>query len=96
MSDAAITYAEMRAAVGQLLRLAEREHRLARAAAGHGAMPFGDSRRIETLASALATVCVNSTEGRQLLEASIARKAREVALLEEKEKRNERTPTIGS
>jgi len=88
-----IRYSDVRGAVDQLLRFAEREYKLERLTSGstRSHTPFGDDRKAGTLAFTLATVCFRSPEARKLLEAAIASKAREVALLEERTKKDARS-----
>lgn len=91
-----IRYADVRGAVDQLLRNAEREYLLERKLTQSGSLAdtFGDDRKFGVTAFALATICFRVPEARKILETMIASKAREIALMEERSKKDGKSRTV--
>lgn len=91
-----IRYADVRGAVDQLLRNAEREYLLERKLTrGVSSDPtFDGDRKFGVTAFALATICFRVPEARKILETMIASKAREIALMEERSKKDGKSRTV--
>ena len=79
------TYSDVRSAITHFRNLDEHQHRL------EGHKDYKVDRECGLLSYTLATVCFRSPEARAVLESMIANKAREVALLEERTKKNGRS-----
>ena len=80
------TYSEVRSAIKHLRNLDEFQYTLEQ-----GNKNYEVDRECGLLSYTLATVCFRSPEARAVLESMIANKAREVALLEERTKKNGRS-----
>ena len=80
------TYSEVRGAIKHLRNLDEFQYTLEQ-----GNKNYELDRECGLLSYTLATVCFRSPEARAVLESMIANKAREVALLEERTKKNGRS-----
>jgi len=80
------TYSEVRGAIKHLRNLDEFQYTLEQ-----GNKNYEVDRECGLLSYTLATVCFRSPEARAVLESMIANKAREVALLEERTKKNGRS-----
>ena len=80
------TYSEVRGAIKHLRNLDEFQYTLEQ-----GNKNYEVDRECGLLSYTLATVCFRSPEARAILESMIANKAREVALLEERTKKNGRS-----
>ncbi len=83
------TYSEVRGAIKHLRNLDEFQYTLEQ-----GNKNYEVDRECGLLSYTLATVCFRSPEARAILESMIANKAREVALLEERTKKNGRSRTV--
>jgi hypothetical protein len=83
------TYSEVRGAIKHLRNLDEFQYTLEQ-----GNKNYEVDRECGLLSYTLATVCFRSPEARAVLESMIANKAREVALLEERTKKNGRSRTV--
>ena len=84
------TYAAVRGEVSSLLHLAAQEFTLERGLQDYGRpydTAFTDDRKVGVLAFALATICHRHPEARKMLQQAINSKAREIALLEQKQRR---------
>ncbi len=91
-----IRYADVRGAVDQLLRNAEREYLLERKLTRSVSSDptFDGDRKFGVTAFALATICFRVPEARKILETMIASKAREIALMEERSKKDGKSRTV--
>lgn len=84
-----VRYTDVRAAISELLRYAKREYELEHLLVkSTSSTEFGDDRKYGVTASALATICFRLPEARQILEEMLATKARQVALLEERKRKD--------
>lgn len=83
------TYSEVRSAIKHFRNLDEFQYTLEQ-----GNKNYEVDRECGLLSYTLATVCFRSPEARAILESMIANKAREVALLEERTKKNGRSRTV--
>ena len=81
------TYSDIRSSVNYFINLDKRQFSLER---GENAN-YGDDRISGQLAYTLASVCFRSPEARSVLESMIATRAREVAIAEERTKKNGRS-----
>ena len=82
------TYSDVRSAVTHFRILDEQQHRL------EGHKDYTVDRECGLLSYTLATICFRSVEARAVLESMIATKAREVAILEERTKKNGRSRAV--
>ena len=80
------TYSDVRGAITHFRNLDELQYTLEQ-----GNKNYEVDRECGLLSYTLATVCFRSPEARAVLESMIANKAREVALLEERTKKNGRS-----
>jgi len=85
-------YADVRSEVSYLLRLAEQEFKLERELSQSVQDDtFGDDRRVGVLAFLLSTICHHVPEAKQRLEEAIASKHRQVALMQNRSKKHEKS-----
>ena len=82
-----VRYTDVRSAVTYFLTLDKHQHYLERGEHAN----YGDDRVSGHLSYTLATICFRSPEARSILESMIATKAREVAIAEERTKKNGRS-----
>ena len=83
------TYSDVRGAITHFRNLDELQYTLEQ-----GNKKYEVDRECGLLSYTLATVCFRSPEARAVLESMIATKAREVAILEERTKKNGRSRAV--